>query len=90
MFLTEYNEEETMNMFKEEAYEQGMEQGIKQGVEQGIKQGVEQGLKQGREEKSAEYKKALTLFRQGASTPEELTSQGISEEVARDVLGIEQ
>ena len=36
-----------------------------------------------------QYKKALFLFRQGASTLEEFTSQGITEDVARTVLGIE-
>jgi flagellar biosynthesis/type III secretory pathway protein FliH len=77
MFLTEYNEEETMNMFKEEAYEQGLEKGM------------EQGLEQGRETTQTEYRKALALFRQGASILDEFTSQGISEEVACDVLGIE-
>ncbi|MCR5687005.1 MAG: hypothetical protein K6G58_03190 [Lachnospiraceae bacterium] len=34
MCLTEYNEAETMEMFREE----GIEQGIKQGIEQGIEQ----------------------------------------------------
>jgi len=97
MFLTEYNEEETMNMFKEEAYEQGLEkgmeqgmkQGLEKGLEQGLEKGLEQGLEKGRETTQTEYRKALALFRQGASTLEEFTSQGISEEVACDVLGIE-
>jgi hypothetical protein len=81
MLLTEYNEEETMNMFKAEAREEGIEIGIELGIEKGIEKGT--GMK------DAEYKKALSLFRQGASTLEEFTSQGITEDVARTVLGIE-
>lgn len=65
MFLTEYNEEETMNMFKEE------------------------GRVEGREETRDEYRRALSLLRQGASSLEEFTAQGISEETARDVLGLD-
>ena len=40
-------------------------------------------------EKDSEYKRALSLYRKGASTVEEFTSQGISEDVAKIVLGIE-
>ena len=61
MFLTEYNEEETMNMFKEEASEQ----------------------------KTLEFKHALSMLRDGASSVEEFTSQGITERVAKIVLGID-
>lgn len=35
MMLTEYDEAETMNMFKEEGRQEGMQQGVQQGVQQG-------------------------------------------------------
>ena len=40
MLLTEYNEEETMNMFKAEAREEGIEIGIELGIEKGIEKGT--------------------------------------------------
>ena len=48
--LTEYNEAETMQMFKDEAYRKGHEEGIELGREEGIVQGREEGIVQGREE----------------------------------------
>ena len=38
MCITEYNEVETMQMFKEEGREEGLQQGIEQGIEQGADQ----------------------------------------------------
>ena len=40
MFLTDYDEEKTMQMFKDEAYEDGVEFGLKQGIEQGRQEGI--------------------------------------------------
>ncbi len=42
MCITEYNEVETMQMFKEEGREEGLAEGFQQGIEQGIEQGAEQ------------------------------------------------
>ncbi|MCR5221856.1 MAG: hypothetical protein K6D90_03250 [Lachnospiraceae bacterium] len=52
MCLTEYNEAETMEMFKEEGIEEGIKEGIKQGIKQGIslrdKQKIEEMLRRGK------------------------------------------
>ena len=42
MCITEYNEAETMQMFREEGREEGIKQGIEQGIERGIEQGADQ------------------------------------------------
>ena len=39
--LTEYNEAETMQMFKDEAYRKGREEGIEAGIEEGKMQDAE-------------------------------------------------
>ena len=44
MMLTEYNEEETMQMFKEEYLEQGRSEGLKQGRSEGLAIGESIGL----------------------------------------------
>ena len=43
MCITEYNETETMEMFKKEAREEGIKQGIQQGIQQGMEQGTVNG-----------------------------------------------
>ena len=47
MFRMEWNIDEAMAAWKEEALEQGMAQGIEQGMAQGIEQGMAQGMNQG-------------------------------------------
>lgn len=43
MVLTEYNEEETMEMLREEARADGREEGIEEGREKGIEEGRKEG-----------------------------------------------
>ena len=38
--ITEYNEEETIAQFKQEAYTEGIEKGIEKGMEKGIEKGI--------------------------------------------------
>ena len=47
MFRMEWNIDEAMAAWKEEAMEQGMAQGIEQGMAQGIEQGMAQGIERG-------------------------------------------
>ena len=51
MCLTEYDEEATMNMFKEEFYQDGLEDGLKQGREQGQSQFIQQMISNGKSAK---------------------------------------
>ena len=55
MCLTEYNEAETMQMFKEE----GFEEGFKEGFEKAFKEGFEEAFKEGY---GAEYEKNIELM----------------------------
>ena len=64
MCLTEYDEAETMQMFKEE----GREEGLKEGREEGREEGRKEGREEGREEQLVEMvckklKKGLTVSR---------------------------
>ena len=67
MCLTEYNEEETMQMFKEEGVEEGKKQGIaegkKQGIAEGKKQGIAEGKKQGEDKLARLIKELLSANR---------------------------
>jgi len=47
MLLTEYNEAETMALFKEEGREEGLKEGIEIGIEKGIEEGIEKGVQKG-------------------------------------------
>ena len=49
MLLTEYNEAETMQMFKEEGREEGFAEGRAEGLEEGHTKGLEKGREEGRE-----------------------------------------
>ncbi len=40
MCLTEYDEAETMNMFKEEGRQEGLKEGLKEGLQQGLQEGI--------------------------------------------------
>ena len=40
MLLTEYNEAETMELFREEGREEGLEEGRKEGIKEGRKEGI--------------------------------------------------
>ena len=46
MLLTEYNEAETMQLFKEEGRKEGKEEGRKEGKEEGRKEGRKEGENQ--------------------------------------------
>ncbi len=59
MLLTEYDEAETMEMFREEGREEGHEQGREEGLEQGREEGREEGLKQGHTEAVRENLQSL-------------------------------
>ena len=50
MLLTDYDENEVRELFKEDGRREGLKQGIEQGLEQGIEKGIEQGLEQGLEQ----------------------------------------
>ena len=50
MLLTEYNETETMALFREEGLEEGLEKGLEKGREEGLEKGLEKGREEGREE----------------------------------------
>jgi flagellar biosynthesis/type III secretory pathway protein FliH len=54
MLLTEYNEEETMQLFKEEylnkGRKEGLDEGRKEGRDEGRKEGRDEGRKEGRDE----------------------------------------
>ena len=54
MCLTEYNEAETMQMFKEEGREEGFTEGRAEGLEEGHTKGLEEGRAEGLEEGRAE------------------------------------
>ena len=47
MLLTEYNEAETMELFREEGREEGLEEGRKEGIKEGRKEGIKEGRKEG-------------------------------------------
>ena len=47
MLLTEYNEAETMALFKEEGREEGLKEGIEIGIEKGREEGIEKGVQKG-------------------------------------------
>ncbi len=40
MLLTEYNEAETMELFREEGREEGLKEGRKEGIKEGRKEGI--------------------------------------------------
>ena len=43
MLLTEYNEEEAMELFRQDGIAEGMEKGLEKGLEKGIEKGMEKG-----------------------------------------------
>jgi hypothetical protein len=62
MLLTEYNEEETMQLFKEEYLNKGREEGLKEGHKEGLEAGHKAGLKEGHEEGLKEGCDKLSLL----------------------------
>jgi flagellar biosynthesis/type III secretory pathway protein FliH len=62
MLLTEYNEEETMELFKEEYLNKGREEGLKEGHKEGLEAGHKAGLKEGHEEGLKEGCDKLSLL----------------------------
>ena len=50
MLLTEYNEIETMELFKEEGREEGRAEGREEGREEGLQEGLSKGLQEGLQE----------------------------------------
>jgi len=73
MLMGEWNLDDAMEVWREEAIETGMEigieQGIKQGIEQGIEKGIEQGIEQGIEKGIETSKLAIArkLLAEGSS-----------------------
>jgi flagellar biosynthesis/type III secretory pathway protein FliH len=63
MLLTEYNEEETMELFKEEYLNKGREEGLKEGHKEGLETGHKAGRKEGREEVSSLIKELIARGR---------------------------
>ena len=43
MLLTEYNEEEAMELFRQDGIAEGMEKGLEKGIEKGMEKGMEKG-----------------------------------------------
>ena len=54
MFLTEYDEEETMQLFKEEYLAEGRAEGLREGRAEGLREGRAEGLREGQEKGRAE------------------------------------
>ena len=84
MCIEEYNEAETMQLFKEEAFNDGVEKGLKEGEEKGLKKGLqegeEKGLKKGFEQGDNDrIRKSITRM---------VTVKGLSYEEACDNLGV--
>ncbi len=52
MLLTEYNEAEAMELFREEGRREGHEEGLKEGHKKGLKEGREEGLKEVNKERA--------------------------------------
>ena len=80
MCLTEYNEEEVMELFKEEGREEGIEEGMKKGREEGRKDGREEGLQ--------DLEKAILLYRSGHNSLEALMKMGVSDSCAKAAIRI--
>ena len=76
MLLTEYNEAETMNLFREEGRSEGRKEGKKEGIEEGKKEGLKEGMKKGRMET------LISLVKQGI-IPEDVAAKqaGMSPEL---------
>ena len=68
MCLTEYNEAETMQMFKEEGREEGFAEGRTEGLEEGHTKGREEGRAEGREIRDRE--KITDMLRRGKTVDE--------------------
>ena len=67
-----------------------VDQFIARGVSQGIEQGIEQGIAQGESKRDEEYKTALELKESGNTNVSDYRDKGISDEVIKIVLRIDQ
>ncbi len=83
--LTEYNEAETMNMLKEEAWEEGLAEGREIGLAEGLKQGLEKGRLEGEQDgyRMSVQNVALCLMSKDAS----LSEEDALKEATRMVMG---
>ncbi len=68
MCLTEYNEAETMQMFKEEGRAEGRVEGREEGRAKGLEEGHTKGLAEGREIRDRE--KITDMLRRGKTVEE--------------------
>ena len=84
-FFTEYNEEYTMKLFKEEGREEGRaegrEEGRAEGREEGRAEGREEGRREGREEGRAEGREEA--WKEIGDLVLKLIAEGKTEEVLR-------
>ena len=84
MLLTEYNEVETMEMFKREAREEGLMEGRKEGRREGRREGREEGRREGRKEGREEGRDSERL----SSIRNIMKSFRLTAQQAMDALGI--
>ena len=82
MLLTEYNEVETMQLFKED----GKKEGLREGLSKGLREGLSQGLKEGRESERLDAIRDMVKY---GDSKERILKQYTEEEYNK-ALGIEQ
>ena len=83
MCLTEYNEAETMQMFKEEGREEGRAEGLEEGRAEGLEEGHTKGLAEGREIRGRE--KITDMLRRGKTVEEIVDFCGYPDEQVRRI-----
>ena len=86
MLLTEYNEVETMQLFKEDGKKEGLREGLSKGLREGLSQGLSQGLKEGRESERLDAIRDMVKY---GDSKERILKQYTEEEYNK-ALGIEQ
>jgi hypothetical protein len=85
-----FNEGEKGEITMCEIVDQFIARGVSQGIEQGIEQGIVQGIAQGEIKRDEEYKTALELKESGNTNVSDYRDKGISDEVIKIVLRIDQ
>ncbi len=87
MCLTEYNEAETMQLFKEEGREEGFAEGRAEGLEEGHTKGLEEGRAEGLEEgrEIRDREKITDMLRRGKTVEEIVDFCGYPNEQVRRI-----
>ena len=82
--------ETSVNFSEEEKGEITMCEIVDQFIARGVSQGIEQGIAQGENKRDEEYKTALELKESGNTNVSDYRDKGISDEVIKIVLRIDQ